>query len=250
MRRLGLVVGQLSATACDDTAVEICSMSIRDSPDRWRHYGFHVDLDGCVRLENLTIMLTGGSGGLCSWCMKGLFAPFSLAGIECTPYTEASAGSAKEFRAQLAQPHHHHPNTCQSMQEVVLHSQNLDETLRLLAANGITTHKGADPKPVGDRSKIAVFMLAGIRLLIVGPRSGPSTELDSALGWMAGTGRPLELVGWLPVVADIDVLAANLKGDCTAIKQAFQPGRRICSLHPEVSHLTGTFAFLSCKSER
>ena len=172
-----------------------------------------------------------------AWCLKGLTAPLSLQGIAQSE--EANAGTTGG--PEQLQPH---PNTCQSMMEVVLYTQNLDETVRLMAASGLVTHKGKDPRAAGDRSKIAVFMVSGIRLLVVGPRSGHSTELDPKLGWMAGTGRPLELVGWLPVVGDIEVLSQNMRGDGTDIKKAAQPGRRICSLHASTSRLTGTFAFL------
>ena len=238
-----------ASTASGDApnAATIRAMEVADDPELWRQAGFAVSDKNVVMLGDCAVTLSGAPGvpskGLVSWAIDKLANDFNGELLEGVTTRAAPSNSSEAPAVPATSPH---ANTTLALAELVLYVQNLEQTYQNFTRAGLVSHKGRPPKEMkGGKHASAIFFLGGIRLMMTGPTDPKMPADQNPKMWMFGTGSaPTELRGWLPVVADIKELKGVLGDKAGDIKKAAQEGRQICSLAPERSGLTGTFAFL------
>jgi hypothetical protein len=228
------------AASTNATNASIRAIEIADDPELWRKAGFAVDTSGKCMIGDCAIQLSGPTEdklGLVSWGLGDVTAEL-LEGVT----TKAAAVSLQSKGIRTP-----HPNGTIELAELVVYVQNVEQTYSNFTAAGIVSHKQSPPRAMkGGKHTNVIYFLGPTRLMILGP-TDPSMPADqNPKMWMFGTGSaPTELVGWLPVVEDIDVLKNVLGEKAGSVKKAAQKSRQICSLSSEKSGMTGTFAFLS-----
>ena len=244
---------QLSAAPSHAHDFGIAEIVLGDSVAAWHAAGFKVK-DGSVTLGGATVRLTGEGGGLrrIVFDADGNTAPvhrtFTLPGVEASVIS----------RARGPDHAHSHPNTVCALGELVLYAQDIGEFVKALARVGVHTHKGREPRAMGDAHLVATFFFNSgpldarhtqrTRVLVCGPCDPCAPPAGNPPLWMFGRGEGVgstELTGWLVVTESMARLAATCAG-IGSPKAAQQEGRSIATLRAgRVPELTGTFAFLS-----
>jgi hypothetical protein len=175
-----------------------------------------------------------------AWSLDNLSGNFNGALIDGVRTTKAE-GALNSSSSER------HQNGSIGLAELVIYVQDIQQTFANFLKAGIVSHKESPPREMkGGKHASIIYFLGKTRLMILGPIDPSMPAEQNPRMWLFGTGKaPAELVGWLPVVKDIHVLKSVLGDKVGGIKTAAQKGRQICSLAPEKSGLTGTFAFLS-----
>mmetsp|Transcript_25008 Transcript_25008/g.48866 ORF Transcript_25008/g.48866 Transcript_25008/m.48866 type:complete len:279 (+) Transcript_25008:47-883(+) len=219
-------------------STSIAELKLGDDPNLWHACGFAVSPNGETWLGSVKITLTGEGGGLLAWQLRGFSQvdPDLLEDVQ----TRATAGEDSVVCE--------HRNGVTQLGEIVLYAQNIDQIVKRFELAGIRTHGQAGSKELkGGTHKLATFYFDGVRLLIFGPIDPLFSPSQNPRIWMfpKHMEKRVVLMGWLPVVRDMAVLKSLLGDKAGVVRDARQKGRQICSMPPERSGLTGTFAFLS-----
>lgn len=235
----------VSASA-GSSSVSIVELTLGDSPTLWRDCGFYVSETGHTSIGSVQVRLTGTGGGLLALRLHGMPADVAPDGL--LQGIDTSLAGEDKFHADDAAQRSPHPNGVMRLGEIVLYTQHVERAVTALQQIGISTHKARGVKTMkGGTHKLAIFFVDGIRLLLFGPVDPATPPSANPRLWMfpQSMERPTVLTGWLPIVRDINVLKSVLGDKAGSIKEAAQKGRKICSMAPERSRITGTFAFLS-----
>jgi hypothetical protein len=242
-KRLGRIARHLSIAPSKASTVSIAMLEFGDDPTSWSQSGFNISPEGVTAVGNTVFKISGTASshkGLTSWTLSGLPKGFDQELLEGVATFRAEEGINTGDRPSR------HGNTAIAIAELVFYAQDVKRLVSNFLAAGIPTYKHAPLKEISEGKFLqAMFYLGDQRILVTGPSDIDMPASQTPDMWMFGkSGAAIELVGILPVVADIDKLKRLLGDRVGDVKQAAQRGRRICSLTPERSGMTSTFAFL------
>jgi len=209
-----------------------------DEPRRWERLGFALDASpraveagaspgavaaaspAGVTVGGLRLALLGTGGGVGGWVLGGDSGPSEVDGIP------TRWGPTPWDRAEPA-----HPNGAQSVDHVVVFTDDVDRTVEALqAVDGDLRRRAAPPQvPVA----MAFVRLGGIIVEVA----------------QAPDGGPTRIWGLVVTVSDLDALAARLGDDLGEPRPAVQPGRRIATVRPSAG-LETALAFMTPRPPR
>jgi hypothetical protein len=216
--------------------VRIAEITLADDPDRWESLGFCVG-DAATQLGTVRISHAGGNagGGILEWSLSEL-ASTELDGLPTTVADSAAPLTSKPAPAKPdGDPRHaqspsprpetpEHPNRITAIDHVVAMSPELDRSVNALQAAGLDLRRIREqPTPAGA-SRQAFFRLGEVILeLVQEPAQVVAARRD-------GTSGPARFWGLALLSDDLDQTVALLGEQCSEIRPAVQPGRRIATL--------------------
>ncbi len=182
----------------DDLHGDLRTIALTDGAAAWSNAGFDVR-DGVVSLGEVTIRLEAGTIGL------------ALHGVDTDLDGVAHVGAVPSSDVQA------HPNGVSGLDHVVLSSGDLERTRTTLGRAGLELRRTRRIElPDGAREQ-SFYWLGRTLLELVGPVDQRDDE-------------PARLWGLALVTPDLDATAAYLGENCSDVRDAVQPGRRIATL--------------------
>lgn len=188
--------------------MRIDELLVADEPAAWTAAGFTVS-DDCVIAGSVRIRLVGRSAGhgILDWTLT-----------DDEPDIQPAT----------------HPNGSLFIDHLVLLSPNLARSVAELAAMGLSPRGERDGDFAGSPMRQIFFRMGEVILEVVG---SPDAENDG----------PWTFWGLTFAVEDIDATASFFGSHVGQVKDAVQPGRRICTLRHRDLDLSVATAFMSKK---
>jgi len=177
----------------------LAGLDVAGDPDAWRDAGFSVDADGAIRAGHLRVQTGVGELGISSWTLAG----------------ESDTEPAE------------HPNTTQSLDHLVVFTDDPDRTTGSYGDLGLDARRVRD---VGNGTTQTFFRAGEVIIELV----GPIPDVAGERFW-----------GLVFTVADIDACVQLFGEAIGAVKDAVQPGRKIATMRHKAVGLTVPIAFMS-----
>jgi hypothetical protein len=201
------------------TTATIAQLTLADTPERWEALGFAVR-DATLQLESVQILLAGADAGrgIVGWSLRGVDST-ELDGLP-TILSEVPTTDAPTTRTRAPK----HANGVTAIDHLVAMSPDLDRSVRVLQAAGLSLRRIREqPTPAGAPRQ-AFFRLGKVILELV-------QEPDEVVAMRAdGADGPARFWGLALLSNDLERTCWQLGERCGEIRPAVQPGRRIATL--------------------
>ncbi|MGZ4797825.1 MAG: VOC family protein [Acidimicrobiia bacterium] len=191
-------------------APAVVAIEIADDPAGWRDAGFTVDADGVARVGSIALRLIGRADtikGIRAWTWSDL--------ADAGPLDGLPTGSG----SRASEPPGEHPNGVTLVDHVVVVTPNLERTVPVFEARGLTVRRVRHTDQYGPPFRQVFFRGGETIIEMIGPDEPDPTDDRSA-----------HFYGLAFTVRDLDATAALLGDGLGGIKDAVQPGRRIATL--------------------
>lgn len=193
---------------------QLRALIVDDPIEVWNEVGF--DGDEVIVIGSTTIVPTAASEDRAGGHRRGIVG----AAIDGVGRLDGLDVGTWMPTAENDIPAAGHPNGVSAIDHVVVMTPDSDRTTQAFEAQGIDLRRVRRiPLDDGDRRQ-SFFWLGDVICEVV----GPDTAADNAAD------RPAQWWGLALTVADIDATAAALGDVVTPVKDAVQPGRRVCTL--------------------
>lgn len=207
---------------------QLLSIRVGDDPDSWRELGFHVE-GTTTRLDGVDIELVGPDEGrgIRSWCLA-----------ELTTAIDGLPTHADLHRRSATEPQPSHPNGINSIDHVVLFTDDMTRTTTALTEAGLELRRVRDLGSGDDARQQAFLWLGSVILELAGPAA---PKPDAA--------APSKLWGLALTAADLTAVTDHLGDLASEARDAVQPGRQISTLRTKAVGVSVPIAVMSPHSQ-